>query len=84
MPVILPYIVVFAVRVVASCPVQRSAMLSMLLVKLASTVSSVATIAKKSPVTDPVPFMYCPPLRPSPLYSFAMIFIFLWVKWFDK
>jgi hypothetical protein len=28
--------------------------------------------------------MYCPPLRPSPLYSFAMIFIFLWVKWFDK
>ena len=48
-------------------------MLSILLVKLAKTVSSVATIQKKSPVCEAVSLIYWPPLRPSPLYSLAMI-----------
>ena len=68
-----PYIAVFADKVVASCPVHKSAMLSMLLVTLARTVSSVATMQKKSPVWAAVSFMYSPPLSPNPLYSFAMI-----------
>ena len=65
----LPYSTVPAESVVPSTPVQMFAKFVMFEDCAASTVSSVACMAKKSPVTAPVPLMYCPPLSPKPLYS---------------
>jgi hypothetical protein len=46
----------------------------------ASTVASVAWMAKKLPVIAPVPLIYSPPFSPNPLYSDtdpAMMFLWL-------